>query len=1522
MWKSGLIALGASLLVACGGGAPVTGNSQPPAAPSIVVEPAPQMVTVGQPAVFGVTASGTAPLSYQWNRDGMAIAGATASTYTTPVTVITDNGATFTVTVTNSLGTITSNPATLTVSAVDVAPTITTEPMPQSVTAGATATFGVVASGTAPLNYQWNRNAMAISGATSSTYTTPATVLSDNGAVFTVTVTNSVGTITSNPAALSVSAAPVAPAITTQPNSQSVTVGATATFSVVATGTAPLSYQWNKAGVAITGATASTYTTPATALSDNGATFTVTVSNSVGSITSAAALLTVGAAPVAPSITKQPSNQTVTAGQATTFSVVATGTAPLSYQWNKNGTAIIGAGGSSYTTPATALSDNGTTFSVTVSNSVGSITSNAATLTVNPVLVAPSITVQPISQAVNTGDTAVFSVIAAGTAPLSFQWAKGGVAIAGATASSYTTPATALSDNGSVFTVTVTNSAGSITSNSATLTVTAAPVGPFITTQPASQTVTAGQTATFSVVATGTAPLTYQWYKNGLTIPGATSSTYTTPAETVADNGAAIAVAVTNANSSILSTAATLTVNPAPVVPSITTQPANQSVTAGNTATFTVTATGTAPLSYQWTKAGVAISGATGTSYTTPTTVLGDSGTTFAVTVSNAAGSVNSATVTLTVTSAPIAPSITTPPSNQTVTAGQTATFSVVAGGTAPFTYQWNKNGTAISGATTSSYTTPVTTTADSGATFTVTVTNSVSSVTSSAATLTVNPAPVAPTISAQPANQGVYVGQTATFTVSAGGTAPLSYQWTKNGAAISGATGSSYTTPSEVIGDNGAVFKVTVTNSAGSVTSVAATLTVSPVPVAPTITSQPANQAVTVGQTASFSVVATGTAPLSYQWSKNGVAISGATGSSFTTPATVIGDNGARFTVVVTNSVGSVTSAAATLSVTAAAVAPTITTQPANQTVSVGQSATFSVVASGTAPLSYQWKKNGTVISGATASSYTTPATATTDNGASFTVTVSNAASPPAVSNAAILTVQTVAGTDVLTYHNDVSRTGQNLTETVLTPANVNSTTFGLLRMLPADGLVDAQPLVVSNLNIGGTLHNVVYVVSENDSVYAYDADTGTQLAHVSVIPSGEQVSDDRGCPQVTPTIGITSTPVIDRSAGPNGTIFLVAATKNGSNYYERVHALDLVTLAEQANSPVTVSATYPGTANFSNGTVIFDSNQYLERAALLLANGTVYTAFGSHCDTIPYSAWVMGYSETALSQTQLLNLTPNGNSGAGSQGSIWQAGGGMAADANGYIYALMANGIFDTTLNASGFPSMGDYGNAFVKISTTANPITVADYFTMDNTAYESSNDIDFGSSGPILLPDLVDSSGTTRHLAVGAGKDGHLYVVNRDNMGKFSMANNAIWQDLPGVLPGGMWATGAYFQGSVYYGDVTGTLKQFTLSQAMFGTTPASQTTSKFGFPGVAPSVSANGSSNGIVWAVENYGSLPGSGPGILHAYSASNLAVEYYNSTQAGSRDSIGYSNKFMTPTIANGKVFVGTPTGVAVFGLLP
>lgn len=503
----------------------------------------------------------------------------------------------------------------------------------------------------------------------------------------------------------------------------------------------------------------------------------------------------------------------------------------------------------------------------------------------------------------------------------------------------------------------------------------------------------------------------------------------------------------------------------------------------------------------------------------------------------------------------------------------------------------------------------------------------------------------------------------------------------------------------------------------------------------------------------------------------------------------------------------------------------------------------------------------------------------------------------------------------DVLTWHNDNARSGQYLAERILTPQNVNAKTFGKLFVIPVDGKVDAEPLYVHALDVPNRgSKNLLFVATEHDSVYAFDADTGEQFWHVQLLKSGETPSDNRNCSQVEPEIGVTATPIIDRQRGPHGTIYAVAMSKDAQgNYAQRLHALDLETGAEELHGPIEIHATFPGTgAASANGVAIFDPKQYEERPALLLLNGIIYTTWASHCDINPYNGWIIGYDAATLNQTSALDITPNGEEGA-----IWQSGAGPAADPQGNIYLMAANGTFDTKLDARGFPSQHDFGNSFLKISTTARKLAIADYFTMFDVEKENAEDGDLGSGGPMVLPDMTDASGKTRRLVVGAGKDQNIYLLNRDRMGKFSARGNQnIYQEVPQAMKHNYARPiPAYFNGRIYYASTEDTLREFRLTNARLVPAPVSCTSISFIYPGATPSVSADGSKNGIVWALENLD------PAVLHAYDATDLSHELYNSNQAAeARDHFGAGNKFITPLIANGKVYIGTTNGVGVLGL--
>jgi hypothetical protein len=477
----------------------------------------------------------------------------------------------------------------------------------------------------------------------------------------------------------------------------------------------------------------------------------------------------------------------------------------------------------------------------------------------------------------------------------------------------------------------------------------------------------------------------------------------------------------------------------------------------------------------------------------------------------------------------------------------------------------------------------------------------------------------------------------------------------------------------------------------------------------------------------------------------------------------------------------------------------------------------------------------------------------------------------------------------DVLTFHNDTSRYGANRDEIALTPLNVNTNSFGLTFTLPVDGKVYAQPLYVSSVPVGGQLprHNLVVVATEHDIVYAFDADSGAQMWQTSLLGANEVWSDDRNCGDLTPDIGVTGTPVIDRGVLPYGRIYVVAMSKTAGSttYFQRLHALDLATGAD-VQTPVTIQASYPGNGpgNDGQGHVIFNPATQRQRAPLLLFNGTIYIGWSSFCDRAPYTGWIMGYNENTLAQTAVLNVNPNGapistHLPDGSGGGIW-GGGGLAARGSN-IYVAIGNGPFDTALDANGFPSNRDFGNSFLKLSPN---LLISDYFTPYNQAQLAASDGDQSSGGVLLLPDLTDASNIVRHLAVNGGKDGNLYLVNLDNPGKFipgATSNSNVYQELLQAVRTGLYCAPAYFNTAIYCGPQKHALKRFKIRQAQL--IASSSTANTFGFPGTTPAISSLGTTNAIVWAYENTTGTETGNP-VLHAYDALNLATELYNSTQ--------------------------------------
>lgn len=507
------------------------------------------------------------------------------------------------------------------------------------------------------------------------------------------------------------------------------------------------------------------------------------------------------------------------------------------------------------------------------------------------------------------------------------------------------------------------------------------------------------------------------------------------------------------------------------------------------------------------------------------------------------------------------------------------------------------------------------------------------------------------------------------------------------------------------------------------------------------------------------------------------------------------------------------------------------------------------------------------------------------------------------------------LAQVNVTTYHNDNSRTGQNVSETALTPSNVNVNQFGKLFTQAVDGYVYAQPLYLRNVNIAGGVHNVLYVATEHDSVYAFDADNNTgsnasPLWQVSFINSSKGIttvsSNDVGCSDLVPEIGVTSTPVIDINSN---TMYVVAKTKENGKFFQRLHALDVSTGAEKFGGPVVLKAAVPGTGDGSvNGLVHYDPLRQHQRAALLLQNGNVYIASASHCDIGPYHGWILAYNASTLAPTAAYNSTANGG-----LGGFWASGSGPAADSSSNVYFVTGNGTFD--------PSTGhDFGDSIQKFAPPASHrLKVLDFFTPYNQDALNQSDADLGSGGLTLLP---DQSGAHPHLLVQAGKEGTIYLIDRDKMGHFNPNNNnQIVQSLDEII-GGMWSTPAWWNNTVFFGGSFDFLRAFSFnpSTELLSTTSVGSSPTFYNFPGPVPSISANGTSNGIVWAIQTEGYSNGTSE-ILHAYNATTLSSELYNSTQNAGRDDAGGAVKFAVPTIANGKVYVGAVQQVDVYGLL-
>jgi hypothetical protein len=530
-----------------------------------------------------------------------------------------------------------------------------------------------------------------------------------------------------------------------------------------------------------------------------------------------------------------------------------------------------------------------------------------------------------------------------------------------------------------------------------------------------------------------------------------------------------------------------------------------------------------------------------------------------------------------------------------------------------------------------------------------------------------------------------------------------------------------------------------------------------------------------------------------------------------------------------------------------------------------------------------------------------------------------------------------------VLTYHNNLSRDGTNTHEFALTPSNVNTSTFGKLFSCQTDGAIYAQPLWIPNLTAAGSSHNVIIVATQHESLYAFDADAmpcmtlwhanlidsthGGTSGETSVPSAGAGALVGSGYGDISPEIGITGTPVIDPTTN---TLYVVSKSVNASTqFFQRLHAIDLTTGNERV-TPYSIdsSISVPGTGDGSvAGQVAFDPRNENQRPGLVLFHGVVYVAWASHEDHDPYHGWVIGFNSSTLARVAnaAFNSTPNQvGTLSYSRGGIWMGGGAPAVDSAGNLFFITGNGTFDANTGGS------NYGDSVVKLST-ANGLSVADYFTPLDQASLDANDTDFGSGAATILVD--QPAGPVTHLVIGGGKQGILFLLNRDNLGKFSSSTNNVVETVN--LGNPIFATPVFWQNNLYVAGV-GTLKQFVFNSTIgkFNGAPYSQSSTSYRFPGATPSVSSNGASNGIIWALDNglycTPQSPGCGATVLHAYDATNLTTELWNSSQAAAnRDLAGHAVKFTAPTVANGKVYVGTRGNdsavlgeLDVYGLLP
>ena len=880
--------------------------------------------------------------------------------------------------------------------------------------------------------------------------------------------------------------------------------------------------------------------------------------------------------------------------------------------------------------------------------------------------------------------------------------------------------------------------------------------------------------------------------------------------------------------------------------------------------------------------------------------------------------------------------SVTDPPSGITISINPTSAsvevskqqpFSAVVRNTTNTGVTWQVNGVAGGDSTHGTidsagmFTAPAA--VPSPAAVTVTAVSQAQGSKTASASVTITAASAAISVAVAPTSASVQTGKTLSVTATLqNDTQGKGVSWSLTGSGCSGATcgtlstassltgvAITYTAPSAVPSPASVTLKATSVADSSKTASVALTIT-SATSAGISVSVNPTSASVQTGQNKSITATVQNDAQnKGVTWTLTGTGCSGATcgtlsatssasgtAINYTAPSAVPSPATVKLTA---KSVTDTTkSASATFTITATSTGNvSVTISPKRVGLTTGQAQTFTATVSGSTNTNVTWEVdtipggNSSVGTINSSGAYSPPSSPGTHNVGARSVADSTAS---ATASAAITDLG-----GVYTYHNDLSRDGVNAKEYALTTTTVADATFGKRFACSIDAAAYAQPLWVANVSIGGGTHNIVIAATQHDTVYAFDADASPCHTYwqKSLLGSGETwvTSGDVGTTDINPDIGIVGTPVIDPSTK---TLYVVAKSKSGSTFHQRLHALSLADGSEKFSGPKDIA--------FSSGGITFSALRQNDRCALALVNGVVYIAYASHGDNGPYYGWVVGYSASTLAQVSVYNDAPVG-AADGKNAGIWMAGGGPAADSSGNLYVITGNGPFNTANH--------DFGDSFLKISTSGG-LSEASFFTPHNEGSLDAADQDLGAGGATLLVDAPSSP--TPRLVIGGGKEGILYVLNRDNLGGHNSTDDSgAVQTFP--LGNGIFATPAFWQNTMYIGLVGGHVKAFAFdpSTGKFNISPTSQSPDTSGFPGSTPSVSSQGTSNGIVWTIER---VSGS-PSILHAFDATNLNNQLWNSA-GNSADHPGGSVKFTVPTVANGKVYVGTSSEISVYGLKP